>query len=130
MRFIGEIDGYKCYQVRDRAQASHEDDCVYITSSGDAYMWRTRVGSVNLATGEVYNFAIPTNVATAVKLYRGRKLREASAIKTKQEYEERKAQEEAASPEDFFERIGAEIDALLDSVQQEEKREVFKYEFI
>ena len=129
MRYIGELDGYRCYQVRDRAQASHQDDCIYITSAGDAYMWRTQVGSVNLATGEVYNFAIPTNVATAVKLYRGKKLKKESALKTKQEAEERKAQEVAEPSDDFFERVSAEIDALLDSVKQEEKREVFKYEF-
>ena len=125
MRYIGTIDGYTCYQVRNRAEAAHQDDCVYITSAGDAYMMGTPVGNVDLTTGKVLSFELPERVRIAVKLYQARKMERAK----KEETPVKEVASETKSSDDFFERIDAEINALLASVKLEEKKEAFKYEF-
>ena len=121
MRYIGTIDGYRCYQVRNRAEAAHQDDCVYITSAGDAYMMGTSVGNVDLTTGKVLSFELPERVRMAVQSYSIRKMGQVK----KEEAPVKEAVAETKPSDDFFERINAEIDALLASVKQEE----FKYEF-
>ena len=133
MKHIGRIDGYNCYQVRNRAEAAHQDDCVYITSAGDAYMMGTPVGSVDLTTGKVLSFELPERVRIAVKLYQARKMERAKKEEAPvKETPVKGAVATAATADDFFERINAEIDALLASVKPEEKKkqeEAFKYEF-
>ena len=133
MDLMGKFEGYNVYNVSNLASAAHEDDCVYVTPAGNMYLWRTCVGVMDVKTGRVMDFQVPEYIQTNVyNLRYARKKRAEEKEKAKKEAEAKvKETAPAVAADDFFERIDAEINALLESVKLEEKKpvEVYSYEF-
>ena len=131
MDLMGKFEGYNVYNVRNLASAAHEDDCIYVTPAGNMYLWRTCVGVMDVKSGRVTDFEVPEHIQTNVyNLRYARKKRAEEKERAKKEAEV-KVEEPVVTTDDFFERIDAEINALLDSVNLEEKKpvEVYSYEF-
>lgn len=124
---MGKFEGYNVYKVSNLASAAHEDDCIYVTPAGNMYLWRTLVGVVDMTTSRVMDFAVPEQIQRNVAALRAaRKKRAEEGAKKETEVKEAAP---VAIATDFFERIDAEINALLDSVKQKEEKETFSYEF-
>lgn len=134
MDLMGKFEGYNVYKVSNLASAAHEDDCIYVTPAGNMYLWRAHVGVVDMTTGRVMDFEVPEQIQRNVDnlRYMRKKRAEERVEKAKKETKETAP----TATDDFFARIDAEINALLDSVKpKEEKRpkekdgEAFSYEF-
>lgn len=125
MDYMGKFEGYNVYKVSNLASAAHEDDCIYATPAGNMYLWRTHVGVVDVKSGRVMDFEVPEQIQRNVDHLRYMRKKQAEE-KAKKEAE---VKTEEIVSDDFFERIDAEINALLESVKSEEKREIFNYEF-
>ena len=127
MDLMGKFEGYNVYRVSNLASAAHEDDCIYVTPAGNMYLWRAHVGVVDMTTSRVMDFEVPEHIQGHVECLRAMRKKRAEE-KAKKEAEVKEAAPVAIAT-DFFERIDAEINALLASVKLEEKKEAFKYEF-
>lgn len=134
MDLMGKFEGYNVYRVSNLASAAHEDDCIYVTPAGNMYLWRTCVGVIDMKSGRVMDFEVPEHIQTNV--YNLRYARKKRAEEKAKKETEVKVEVKEAAPvaiaTDFFERIDAEINALLESVKLEEEKkpiEVYSYEF-
>ena len=133
MDLMGKFEGYNVYKVNNLASAAHEDDCIYVTPAGNMYLWRVHVGVVDMTTTRVIDFVVPEHIQRNVdELRAARKKRAEEKEKAKEKVKVEEAVPTAAIADDFFKRIDAEINALLDSVKLEEEQrptEVYSYEF-
>lgn len=130
MDLMGKFEGYNVYRVSNLASAAHEDDCIYVTPAGNMYLWGAHVGVVDMTTSRVMDFEVPEQIQRNVDHLRYMRKKRAEEKAKKEAEAKVKVKETApATTDDFFERIDAEINALLASVKLEEKKEAFKYEF-
>jgi hypothetical protein len=131
MDLIGKFEGYNVYRVSNLASAAHEDDCIYVTPAGNMYLWRTCVGVVDMKSGRVMDFEVPEQIQRNVDHLRYMRQKRAEEKEKEKVKKETEVKAKETTTDDFFERIDAEINALLESVKQEEKRsiEVYSYEF-
>ena len=130
MDLMGKFEGYNVYRVSNLASAAHEDDCIYVTPAGNMYLWRAHVGVMDMTTSRVMDFEVPEQIQRNVDHLRY--MRQKRAEEKEKAKKETEVKVKETTTDDFFERIDAEINALLDSVKiREEKKstEAFKYEF-
>jgi hypothetical protein len=135
MDLMGKFEGYNVYRVSNLASAAHEDDSIYVTPAGNMYLWRTCVGVIDMKSGRVMDFEVPEQIQRNVdhlRYMRQKRAEEKAKKETKVEAEVKVKETVPVTTDDFFERIDAEINALLESLKQEEKKkstEAYSYAF-
>lgn len=132
MDLMGKFEGYNVYKVSNLASAAHEDDCIYVTPAGNMYLWRAHVGVVDMTTSRVMDFEVPEHIQGHVECLRAMRKKWAEEKEKAKKEAEAEVEVKETATDDFFERIDAEINALLDSVrlgEEKKPKETFSYEF-